>query len=599
LDYRDEGMAGSTVSRVGYPEADYATRAKIAKAHENWQRGLIWTLQHHPRVPQAIRDAYAEWGLPADEFKGNNHWPYELYVREARRMVSDYVMTEKNCTGMVVADDSAGLAAYTMDSHNCQRIVLGGVVKNEGDVQKRTPKPFPISYRSLVPKIAECKNLLTPWSVSSTHVAFASVRMEPVFMILGQSAGTAACIAIDDHCAVQNVSYAKLKAQLIKDGQFLTPDTTSTPNNPTNQWIVIDNADASSVVINGSWTASQATHGFYGADYLTTSNNRNGPKSVRFSPKLPANGNYEVFIRWTANPNRASNVPVDVISASGTITTKVNQQKQNGEWVSLGVHPFSGQAQEGVLIRTNDTNGYIIADAVQFVLKSGSAASLVPARSGPEAAKLDPKGPCQFVQKLKAGVPQRIVGFGTSLTAGGPASWLTSFNAELNVAFPGLVTVINSGGSGMTSQWGVKNVQVKVIDQKPDAVFIEFTTNDSTARFNMSLEQSRANLETIIDQIKTALPHCEIILQIMNPVIDRPEGHAGWRPFLARYQQIYRDVAAQKGYKVIDHTPAWQAVLDKGVDVYHTYVPDGLHPNNLGYQTWVTPVTLKSIGVNR
>ena len=204
-----------------YPEADYATRARIAKAHENWQRGLIWTLQNHPRVPERIQEVYAKWGLPADEFQDNNHWPYELYVREARRMVSDYVMTEKDCTGKVVAPDSVGLAAYTMDSHTCERIVFKGQVKNEGDVQKKIPKPFPVSYRALVPKSTECLNILTPWSVSSSHLAFASVRMEPVFMILGQSAGAAACLAIDERCSVQDVPYARLKAQLLKEGQRL------------------------------------------------------------------------------------------------------------------------------------------------------------------------------------------------------------------------------------------------------------------------------------------------------------------------------------------------------------------------------------------
>ena len=199
-----------------YPEADYATRARMAKAHENWQRGLIWTLQNHPRIPPAIRLAHAKWGLPADEFKDNRHWPYELYVREARRMVSDYVMTEKNCTGALVAEDSIGQAAYTMDSHNCQRIVVNGFVKNEGDVQKRLSKPFPVSYRAVVPKTTECANLLVPWSVSASHVAFASIRMEPVFMMLGQAVGMAAVLAIDEPCTVQQVPYKKLHTQLLK-----------------------------------------------------------------------------------------------------------------------------------------------------------------------------------------------------------------------------------------------------------------------------------------------------------------------------------------------------------------------------------------------
>ncbi|XHR28701.1 MAG: FAD-dependent oxidoreductase [Chthoniobacteraceae bacterium] len=204
-----------------YPEADYATRACIAKAHETWQRGLIWTLQNHPRVPAEIREKYAQWGLPADEFADNNHWPYELYVREARRMVSACVITQSYCLSESPVEDPVGLAAYMMDSHNCQRIAQGGQVKNEGDVEKKFAKPFGVPYRALVPKKTECANLLTPWSVSATHIAFASVRMEPVFMILGQSVGTAAALAIAQGCAVQDVPYPALREQLVKNGQLL------------------------------------------------------------------------------------------------------------------------------------------------------------------------------------------------------------------------------------------------------------------------------------------------------------------------------------------------------------------------------------------
>ena len=218
-----------------YPEASHAERATIIKKHENWQRGYIWTLQNHPRVPAAIREAHAHIGLAADEFKDNGHWPYELYIREARRMVSDYVMTEHNCLGSAAAEDSVGLAAYNMDSHICQRIVFNGYVKNEGDFLRGPKQPFPISYRSLVPKSGECANLLVPWSVSATHIAFASVRMEPVFMTLGQSAGSAACLAIDERCDVQKVPYEKLEAQLLKNGQVLTNDALAKPARATTE----------------------------------------------------------------------------------------------------------------------------------------------------------------------------------------------------------------------------------------------------------------------------------------------------------------------------------------------------------------------------
>ena len=365
-----------------YPEADYATRAKIAKAHENWQRGLIWTLQNHPRVPQPIRDFYAQWCLPADEFADNNHWPYELYIREARRMVSDYVMTEKNCMGTLVAPDAVGLSAYVMDSHNCQRIVSNlGFVKNEGDIQRKIPGTFPISYRSLVPKVGECSNLLTPWSVSASHVAFASIRMEPVFMILGQSAAAAACIAIDDQVGVQQVSYPKLKEQLLKEGLVLTTtgksaasaSSTSSADSPSSATTstnscTIDNADSCGVIFQGSWSRSASVSGHWGQDYASDNNSDKGTKSARFIPTLLQSGTYEVSMRWTASADRAPNVPVDVVSATGTTTVMVDQQQQNGVWVSLGKYPFTSGTTGSVLIRTDDTKGYVVADAVQFNL---------------------------------------------------------------------------------------------------------------------------------------------------------------------------------------------------------------------------------------
>jgi hypothetical protein len=202
---------------------DHDQRLALAKQHEHWQRGLMWTLQNHPRVPEKIRKEYSAWGLPKDEFTDNGHWPHQLYVREARRMVSDFVMTEHHCRRKQPVPESIGLAAYTMDSHNVQRHVKNGMVKNEGDIQLRIPGPYPVSYRAIVPKKAECQNLLVPWSLSASHMAFGSIRMEPVFMILAQSAATAADIAIQRGISVQDVPYEVLKNRLIKDGQRLNP----------------------------------------------------------------------------------------------------------------------------------------------------------------------------------------------------------------------------------------------------------------------------------------------------------------------------------------------------------------------------------------
>ena len=205
-----------------YPEADYKTRAEIIHQHKDYQQGLFWTLANHPRTPQKIREYFQSWGLSKDEFIDNDNWPYLLYIREARRMVSDYVMTEHNCLHHTTAPDPVGLGAYNMDSHNVQRYVDStGHVRNEGDVQVRSPAPYKISYRSIVPKESQCSNLLVPVCLSASHIAFGSIRMEPVFMILGQSAATAACHAIDENTSVQRVDYQKLKQKLISDGQIL------------------------------------------------------------------------------------------------------------------------------------------------------------------------------------------------------------------------------------------------------------------------------------------------------------------------------------------------------------------------------------------
>lgn len=199
-------------------------REVLADMHQHWQRGLVWTLQNHPRVPENIRKAYGKWGLPKDEFVDNDHWPYNLYVREARRMRSGFVMTENHVKRKLPVEDPVGLGAYTLDSHNTQRVVYNGMVKNEGDIQTYIRgKAYGISYRSIVPKRQECENLLVPWALSATHIAFGSIRMEPVFMILAESAATAACMAIDKEIAVQEVDYAELSDRLIQRGQVLTP----------------------------------------------------------------------------------------------------------------------------------------------------------------------------------------------------------------------------------------------------------------------------------------------------------------------------------------------------------------------------------------
>lgn len=355
-----------------YPEADYATRAKIWKAHEDWQKGLMWTYANHPRVPEKIRAEFQKLGLAKDEFKDNDNWPRQLYVREARRMISEYVMTEKNCTRTEVVPDSVGMGAYNMDSHNIQRFVTKeGFVRNEGDVQVRV-RPYPISYRSLRPKASECTNLLAPTCLSSSHIAFGSIRMEPVFMVLGQSAATAAVHAIDERAIVQAIDPKKLEARLLKDGQVL--DFASDPLPPRSvaskinlPGIVIDDADAQ---LKGFASASSANSPFVGHGYLHDANSNKGEQTARFTPDIPKDGRYTVAIAYPVNANRASNVPVTIRHAGGEARVTLDEKKKpavDGLLQPVGTFNFKKGRDSYVEISNTGTDGYVVIDAVQWV----------------------------------------------------------------------------------------------------------------------------------------------------------------------------------------------------------------------------------------
>jgi hypothetical protein len=206
-----------------WPEATYARRAEIAKAHENYHRGLLHFLATDPRVPAKVRADMQRFGLPRDEFTDNGGWPHQLYIREARRMVSDLVMTEHHTHGRKVAPQSVGLGSYGTDTHEIRRIVKDGVVAREGKTAggRDGAPPYAIGYGAIVPKAAECENLFVTFALSASHTAFSSIRMEPVFMVLSQSAATAACLALDAQAPVQRVDYAKLAARLKQDGLML------------------------------------------------------------------------------------------------------------------------------------------------------------------------------------------------------------------------------------------------------------------------------------------------------------------------------------------------------------------------------------------
>ncbi|MST00574.1 MAG: FAD-dependent oxidoreductase, partial [Pedosphaera sp.] len=351
-----------------FPEASYADREKIVARHRQYQFGLMWTLANHPRVPESVRKEVSRWGKCKDEFADTDNWQEQLYVREARRMVGEYVMTQHNCQGRVVAEDAVGLAAYTMDSHNTQRHVdANGHVRNEGDVEVGGFPPYPISYRSLVPKAGECANLLAPVCLSATHIAYGSIRMEPVFMVLGQSAATAALHAIDEKVSVQKVDYAKLRSRLLADKQVLEwkgpkAGSGAAKSNVKLDGIVLDDEEAKKT---GDWTVSSSQAWKVGVGYLHDSDSRKGEMTLVFTPEIKEAGEYEIIFLFPPFSNRATNVPVTVaVAGVESRVLKVNQKI--GGVASLGKFPIATGRSVTVTISNKETAGHVVCDGVQF-----------------------------------------------------------------------------------------------------------------------------------------------------------------------------------------------------------------------------------------
>lgn len=357
-----------------FPEASYAEREAILSEHEHYQKGLMWSLANHPRVPESIRKSMESWGLAADEFSDNGNWPHQIYVREGRRMISDYVTTELDCRRVRVAEDPVGLGSYNMDSHNTQRYVTAeGTAQNEGDVQESPGGPYVVSYRSIVPTREECENLLVPVCLSSSHIAYGSIRMEPVFMILAQSAVHAGTLAIDGDLAVQDVPYSELRERLLATGQVLDLPEDARPKILITAdklpGIVVDDSLADST---GEWTSS-GSHPFYINDgYLHDGGEEKGSKTLTFDVAVPSDGEYEVRFSFPPNGNRSTKVPVTVQHADGKTTKVINQRKNDGDdtgFISLGLFRFTAGTATVEISNSGTEDGHVVADAIQFLKK--------------------------------------------------------------------------------------------------------------------------------------------------------------------------------------------------------------------------------------
>lgn len=354
-----------------YPEASYAEREAIVKRHRIYQQGLMWALTSHPRVPAEVRQEMSQWGLAADEFTDNGHWPRELYIRESRRMVSDYVVTEADCRRTRVPADPVGLGSYNMDSHNVRRFVgADGFVQNEGDVQVSPGGAYQISYRSIVPARGECENLLVPVCLSASHIAYGSIRMEPVFMILGQSSATAAVMSIEAGAALQDLPWSELQRQLLKDGQVLQLPVGSEPQvllRPEDlAGIVLDDTRA---VLTGNWSTSSSNRRFVGSGYRHDSDSNKGTCSAEWSFTAPQAGRWEVSLSWSAHSNRARNLSVMIRTQSISEIVQVDQTQDPNEeklFEALSIVSLEKGQKLSVLLTNTDTDGYVILDAVRL-----------------------------------------------------------------------------------------------------------------------------------------------------------------------------------------------------------------------------------------
>ena len=343
-----------------YPEASYEKRDSIWQEHVDYTKGLLYFVGHDRRIPKEIRREMRKWGYPKDEFVGNGYWSHQLYVREARRMLGEVVMTQQHCVGKKTCDDGIGWAAYTMDSHNCDRHVINGFVKNEGNVEVGGFKPYPISYRCIVPRREEVRNLLVPVCLSASHIAYGSIRMEPVFMVLAQSSAVAASLAIDNKCDVQEVCVSDIKRLLDEN-----PYSDGRPGD-----ILVDDDQAPYVQMTGDWKTKQKPG--YGLTFRTHESDGRNIAKVRYQLPIKKEGLYKVYI-YSPKMKQADTYTVRIGNGRGTrhIIVTPNALKiegqTTGEWYLLDECHFEPSEQGYVEISSENAIGTVPADAVLLV----------------------------------------------------------------------------------------------------------------------------------------------------------------------------------------------------------------------------------------
>ncbi len=355
-----------------YPEGSYELRDAIDLYHRRYQEGLLWFLGHDLRVPEALRKDTQRYGLAADEFTDNGNWPWQLYIREGRRMRGEYIMTQQDAWENPVKDDAVAIGSYFLDCHIVSSVVnKKGIHMEEGNFDYTPYRPYEIPYRIITPKKAECSNLLVPVCMSASHVITASLRMEPVYMMLGQAAANAAALAIRDGIAVQDIDVKALQKKLREQkqiihfkpplGMYLMPDQFD--------GVVIDDTDLK--LTEGIWHHSTSQGPFMNYDYRFVTASPAGDIEAEFKPQLPSKGKYEVYIMYAASGNRIKNADVTVFDKKGRhhcpVDMTVNPRQDGGYWHSLGVYSHDPAKPIRVLITNKGESGIVVVDAARFV----------------------------------------------------------------------------------------------------------------------------------------------------------------------------------------------------------------------------------------
>lgn len=368
----------------GWSEADEAGRAMIWEAHKQYTLEMHHFLSTDPAVPAHIREEHAQIGLCKDEFASCGHWSPQLYVREGRRMIGEYIVSQKDIMEEPKKDDAIVVSSFPIDSHDCQRVGAAGFVINEGTIMpvrmpgRKHGYPYHIPYRAITPKAAECANLLVPVALSCTHVGMSSIRVEPTWMILGQSAGIAAALSAKQNNAVQKLPYPALRERLLAQKQALDlPVLAELPPEPkgamsidpkTLPGIVLDDAQAE---LKGPWSRSSNFKPHLGTGYLHDDKHGDGECVAVFRIQVPQTGRYDLRMAYSAHETRATKVPLAVRNGKKSIELLIDQTQPlpaGAAFRSIGSVELQKDIETTLMLRNAGTDGFVILDALQLLL---------------------------------------------------------------------------------------------------------------------------------------------------------------------------------------------------------------------------------------